>query len=248
MHHAAPTTSTGLRRIDPRLKLLSALALVAMVLTASTIAFPLAVAALFLMVSRAAGVPGKRLALRLAEPLLVAAMVAFLKLLFTGTTPLFHLNLLGLELTGHREGLQEGLQIASRILGAVSVVSALTFTTDFTELMGALSWLRIPRGLTETTMFAWRWLFLLHDDARVVYAAQRNRLGYAGYRRGLRSFGTLAGALVIKAFDGSQAMTTAMVQRGYDGDMPLLKQRPFRRRECAASLLVILCFGIAWRL
>jgi len=81
----------------------------------------------------------------------------------------------------------------------------------------------------------------------VVYSAQKNRLGYAGYRRGLRSFGTLAGALVIKAFDNSQTITTAMVQRGYDGTMPLLKQKPFRVGEVLASVVVVVMMGIIWR-
>ena len=93
-------------------------------------------------------------------------------------------------------------------------------------------------------MFAWRYLFLLFDDAQVVYAAQKNRLGYAGYRRGLRSFGTLAGALVIKAFDNSQTVTTAMVQRGYDGTMPLLRHRPFKFAEVVASLCIVVGMGI----
>ncbi len=73
------------------------------------------------------------------------------------------------------------------------------------------------------------------------------RLGYAGYRRGLRSFGTLAGALVIKAFDSSQTITTAMVQRGYDGQMPLVSQKPVRIVEVVASLLVVVAMGMLWQ-
>jgi cobalt/nickel transport system permease protein len=105
--------------------------------------------------------------------------------------------------------------------------------------MAALSWLKVPQVLIDVALFAWRYLFLLLEDAQVVYHAQRNRLGYVGYRRGLRSFGTLAGVLVIKAFDNSQSITTAMVQRGYDGDMPMLLHKPFVRAEIAFSLLFV---------
>jgi cobalt/nickel transport system permease protein len=104
----------------------------------------------------------------------------------------------------------------------------------------------MPRGFVEVALFAWRYLFVLFDDAQVVYAAQRNRLGYANYRRGLRSFGTLAGALVIKAFDNSQQITTAMVQRGYDGNLPLLRHKPFRTVEIAWSLLFVAVLGAFW--
>jgi cobalt/nickel transport system permease protein len=136
--------------------------------------------------------------------------------------------------------------IASRIAGAVSLVALLGFSTSFTGLMAALSWFRVPKGFIDVALFAWRYLFVLLDDAQTVYCAQRNRLGYAGFRCGLRSFGTLAGALVIKAFDNSQSITAAMVQRGYDGTMPLLKHKPFRAGEALASLMIIAMMGVAW--
>jgi cobalt/nickel transport system permease protein len=114
--------------------------------------------------------------------------------------------------------------------------------------MAALAWLRVPKGFIEVALFAWRYLFVLLDDAQVVYSAQKNRLGYSGFRRGLRSFGTLAGALVIKAFDNSQTITTAMVQRGYDGTMPLLQHKPFRVAEVTLSLTFLTCMGIIWKI
>ncbi|WP_298440221.1 cobalt ECF transporter T component CbiQ [Geobacter sp.] len=234
--------------IDPRVKLLSALALLVMVMSGTGIAFPLTVAGLSLGLCRWLGVPLRLLLVRFAEPLFIAATVIVLKLLFSGREPLFAVSLLGLEVVGHRDGLAAGLAIAARVAGAVSVVAAVGFATPFTELMAALSWLRVPRGFIEVALFAWRYLFVLFADAQVVYAAQKNRLGYAGFRRGLRSFGTLAGALVIKAFDSSQTVTTAMVQRGYDGTLPLLRHRPFRFGEVAGSVALVAIMGLLWRL
>jgi len=137
--------------------------------------------------------------------------------------------------------------IASRIAGAVSLTALLGFSTSFTGLMGALAWFRVPAGFIEVSLFAWRYLFLLMEDAQVVYAAQKNRLGYMGFIRGLRSFGTLTGALVIKAFDNSQNITTAMVQRGYDGTIPLIRQRPLKGVEVTLSFSFLACMGILWR-
>jgi cobalt/nickel transport system permease protein len=96
------------------------------------------------------------------------------------------------------------------------------------------------------TIFAWRYLFVLAEDAQVIHAAQRNRLGYVGVRRSCRSFGTLAGALVIKAFDSSQTMTTAMTQRGYDGTLPLMKHKPFRTGEVATSGMFLAVMAVIW--
>lgn len=242
------STDNFLTRLDPRLKVLSALVLVMMVISGKGVVFPLVVAGLCGGLCLGMGIRLKVLACRFSEPLFIAVMVILLKLFFAGKAPLFSVNLLGWDLVGHRDGLMEGLLIASRIAGGVTVVALVGFATPFTDLMAALGWLRIPRGLIEITLFAWRYLFVLFDDAQVVYAAQKNRLGYVGYRRGLRSFGTLAGALVIKAFDNSQAVTTAMVQRGYDGTMPLLKHKPFRAAEVALSVIFLICMGIFWKI
>jgi cobalt/nickel transport system permease protein len=130
----------------------------------------------------------------------------------------------------------------------MAIVTTLGFVTPFTELMAALAWLRVPTVVIEIAHFAWRYLFLLFDDAKTIYGAQKNRLGYTGYRQGLRSFGTLTGSLVIKAFDNSRNVTTAMVQRGYDGTMPMLRHKPFRFVEVAASMTLILCMGFLWNI
>jgi cobalt/nickel transport system permease protein len=118
----------------------------------------------------------------------------------------------------------------------------------FTETMAALAWLRVPRGLVDVAMFAWRALFMLYDDAGVVYTAQKNRLGYCGMRRGLKSFGAMAGMLTIRAFDNSQAMTVAMTQRGYDGSLPLLRASRLGRVQLAGLSLFALLASIAWKL
>lgn len=243
----SPHSGTFLATIDPRVKLLFSLALLMMVISGNGFLFPLTAALLCLGCCLRSGIRLKSLALRFAEPLFIIFMVVLLKLFFSGHSPLFSVSPFGLEITGYREGWQEGLLIAARIIGAVSVVNALACVTPFTELMAAFSWLRLPQTFIDIVLFAWRYLFLIHDDARVIYAAQKNRLGYCDCRTGLRSFGTLAGTLVIKAFDSSRTITTAMEQRGYDGNMPLLKHKPFRTREVAVSLCVIVGMGLLWR-
>ena len=235
-----------LTRIDPRVKLVSALALLVMVISSRGFMFPLLVGSLGLSFCLGMGIRLRLLAIRFAEPLFIAGMIVLLKLFFVGHESLFSFHLAGFDIVGHKDGLREGLLIAGRIAGAVALVAAVGFSTPFTDLMAALSWLRMPRGFIEVALFAWRYLFVLFDDAQVVYAAQKNRLGYAGYRRGLRSFGTLTGALVIKAFDNSQQITTAMVQRGYDGNLPLLRHKPFRLMEIMTSVLFVVIMGFVW--
>ncbi|GAM09631.1 putative protein [Geobacter sp. OR-1] len=237
-----------LARLDSRLKLLASLALLVMVVSHKGVWFPLLTAAAGVAICFSMGVRPRLLLIRFSEPLVIALVVLVLKAFFSGQTVLWSFNIAGMAIFCHQDGLLEGIRIASRIMGACAVVATVGFATPFTELLAALAWLRVPQGLIEVTMFAWRYLFVLADDAQVVYAAQRNRLGYVGFRRSFRSFGTLAGALVIKAFDTSQTMTIAMVQRGYDGSLPMLKHRPFRLEEVSAALLAVLAMGVLWQM
>jgi cobalt/nickel transport system permease protein len=185
--------------------------------------------------------------LRFSEPLFIIMVLVLLKLFFSGKDVMFSVNIYGLCMTGHSDGLKDGLAIAFRILGAVSVLALLGFSTPFTSLMSALSWLRVPKVFVEVLMFAYRYIFVIFEDAQTIYNAQKNRLGYAGLRQGLASFGTLTGSLVLKSFDRSQAITVSMIQRGYDGDMPLLRQKPFRASEVLGAACIASVIGAVWK-
>jgi cobalt/nickel transport system permease protein len=237
-----------LSRIDARVKILVALALLAMVLSYRGFIFPLVMAILCFFLCLTIRVPLRVFILRFSEPLFITAVVLFLKIFFSGKEALFSLHIMGFDIVGHRDGLAEGLLIGSRILGAVSIVALVGFSTPFTEFMAGLSWLRVPKGFIEILMFAYRYIFVLLDDATVIYSAQKNRLGYSTMRRGLNSFGVLAGSLTLKAFDHSHNTTVAMVQRGYDGNMPLLKHKSFKLYEVTVSIIFMAGMGLLWKL
>jgi cobalt/nickel transport system permease protein len=237
-----------LSRIDARVKLLVSLVILAMVLSYKGFALPLLVTTLGLVLCMRMRIPLRVFALRFSEPLFIAAVVLFLKFFFSGTDPLFSIHIAGIDVIGRRDGLVEGLLIGSRILGAVSVVAVMGFSTPFTDFMAALSWLRVPKGFIEILMFAYRAIFVLLEDALVIYSAQKNRLGYSTARRGLSSFGVLAGSLTLKAFDHSHNTTVAMVQRGYDGNMPLLKHKPFQYSDIFVSILFVGVLGVVWKM
>ncbi len=234
--------------IDARVKLIAAITLLIMVLSYKGFAFHLFITLLCLISCVRMRIPFRVFILRFSEPLFIATVVLFLKFFFSGHDVLFSINILGARIAAHKDGLMDGLQIAVRILGAVSVVAVLGFSTPFTEFMAGLSWLRVPKGFIEILMFAYRYIFVLFEEAMVIYNAQKNRLGYSTPRRGLSSFGTLAGSLTLKAFERSQNTTIAMLQRGYDGNMPMLKHKPFRPVEVACSVLVVIIAGVVWKM
>ncbi len=186
-------------RADARIKVVLAVVLLLLNLSggAALSIFIFTVSILMLIYLR---IPAKTLLIRLLEPFGVAGVVILVKLYFIGWA-----------------GLPEGLMIASRILGAVSLILLLSMTTPVDGLLKALSWFRVPRTWTDVALLTYRYIFVLLEDAYVVYSAQRVRLGYLGVSRSFQSFGALAGAIVIRAYDQAMATSQAMRLRGYAG-------------------------------
>ncbi|MEW6601143.1 MAG: cobalt ECF transporter T component CbiQ [Nitrospirota bacterium] len=240
-----------LSRVDARVKLLVALALLVMVLSYKGTMFPLVITAISIVLCMKMGIPLRILAFRLAQPLFLAIVVLLLKFFFSGEEAMFVVSFPSsgfslFTLTGHLDGLMEGLLITVRILGAVSLLAAVGFATPFIEFIAALSWLRVPKPFIEIMMFAYRYLFVFLEDAVTIYSAQKNRLGYTGIKKGLNSFGVLTGSLVLRGIEQSQKTAHAMEQRGYTGDMPLLKGKPLSAFELASAALIVICGGVAW--
>ncbi len=235
-----------LARIDARIKVLCAAAVLVMLLTCRGFMFPLFVALLCLAACGCLRVPFKRLLVRFSEPAFIVAMLIAIKFLFSGKEAMGTWHIWGLAITGHWDGLTVGLFLGLRIISAVSLVAVLGFATPFAEFLGALAWLRVPKGFIEISIFAYRFIFLLLDDATVIYCAQKNRLGYSSIRRGISSFGALASALVLKAFDNSQQAALGMIQRGYDGSMPFMSQRRLKSGHLALSAVFLILMAAAW--
>jgi cobalt ABC transporter, permease protein CbiQ len=237
-----------LSSVDARIKLVVSLILLIMVLSHRGIAFPLLILCLGIILCMRMKIPLRVLFLRFSGPLLVASVLLILKFFTGGKDPFFSIEIASIRLAGQADGLMEGLMISARILGAVSILALLGFSTPFTELMAGLSWFRIPKGFIEILVFAYRYIFVFLEEAMVIYNSQKNRLGYSSFRRGLNSFGILTGSLILKAFEQSQNVTVAMIQRGYDGNIPMLRHKPFKRSEILFSTLLVTTMGFLWRI
>lgn len=235
-----------LSRVDVRIKLLVTLILLGMVISYQGFFLPGLVLSISFVMSLLIKIPLRVFLLRFAEPALVSLILLVLKCFFSGKDPFFSIAWGGLTLSAYRDGLIEGLRIVSRIQAAVSIVALLGFSTTFIELLSGLSWLRVPKGLIEIAIFAYRYLFVLSEEAMVIYQSQKIRLGYSTLFRGIGSFVTLWGSLVLKAFEQSERITATMVQRGYDGHIPWRKETSIHPTEVVLSAFLVLGIGLVW--
>ncbi len=209
-----------LTRIDPRAKLLIALAALIAVVTAEGIVLPLVFLGSCLGTVAALRIPVKLVAARLAAPLSIVAVLVVLQMLLVGETPLVSFTLAGWELAARAEGLQKGLLLGARVLSAVAVVFLLSIVTPAHRIFQALRWFKISRNWLEIAILMYRYIFVLMDRVADLAAAQKLRLGYTSKKRALSSCTALAGATLIHSLEQAERTHHAMCLRGYKGVMP----------------------------
>ncbi len=168
-------------------------------------------------------------------------MLVVVPLLFTRPgEAVLTLPLLGWEATD--EGLVAMLTIAAKSWLSVVVAVVLTATTPQPELLRALRALRVPRLLVATVGFAYRYLFVVGDEAvRLLRARASRGSALPGRRAGgsllwrARVAGHLVGSLFVRSLDRSERVHAAMQARGYDGEPRFLAAPALRAGEAAVA-------------
>lgn len=231
MREAFSSRQGGLVSVDPRIKLVSALLFCGVILWTQEIralVLLLALSAVTLVIFR----PNAQfIALRLGPGLVMAGGIFAAQVFLCGHTPVFTLGLGSWSLTGYAEGIRYGVVSALRVVTAVTLLSVLTATTAPGQLLFALKCLRVPEAIIEIATLAYRYIFVLRDEASQVHRAQKSRLGYGSWRASLDSTGALGGILIIRALDRSMRLYQAMCCRGYRGKIAVTCPQALTRRD-----------------
>jgi cobalt/nickel transport system permease protein len=206
-----------IRRMDERAKIIVAAACLVVAVASSNPAVPFTIGMLCLVLLLVSGTPVKAVLFRISEPLFFALIIVLLKTFLTPGTPLVRFGIFGVKLSLSSQGLGAGIHIIARVFGAVFSVLFLTMTTPAYKLLKAAERLRAPKALVEISLFAYRYVFVLLEDAITIYQAQKVRLGYSGAGRSVRSLGTLCGAVFVRAYSRAEAAADSMELRGYEG-------------------------------
>ena len=241
---------SAIHRCDARLKLLAALACIfAVTLTREGDALALALLALPTAAIVAAAKLPPLLVLRrslIAAPFLLVAV----PLLFTRSgEPIATLPLLGWTVSD--EGLVAVLTILGKSWLSVVIAVVLTATTQQPDLLRALRTLRVPKLLVATVEFAYRYLFVVGDEASRMLQARAGRSGaLEGQRSGgslrwrARVAGHLVGTLFVRSLERSERVHGAMRARGYDGEPRFLAAPPLHFAGVAVAVALAL-YGYA---
>lgn len=212
---------------------------------------PIVVLLFCLLVTIAVGVPAKIFILRLLAPMSIATVLFVLQAFLAGSTEIWGISLWGLKLSMSNEGLHSGIQMSVRILGAVSVMLLLSSVTPAHKIFVGLRALGAPGGWVEIALLMYRYIFVLFDLASDLTSAQRLRLGYSNFKRGMSAAGVVAGTVILRSVDQSIRTDEAMRVRGYRGEIPIGKLSKLPLNEwgimVAASIMIILLYWWAFK-
>ena len=156
-------------------------------------------------------------------------------------TPLFEVPFFGWVAT--EEGLEAVATIFARSWISVLAAVLLTATTPANELLRGLRSLRVPRILVATVAFAYRYLFVIAEEAsRLMRARDSRSAALPGRRAGgslgwrARVLGSMVGSLFVRSLDRSERVYAAMQSRGYAGEFRFLDTPTLRGIEVAAAV------------
>ena len=111
------------------------------------------------------------------------------------------------------------ISIIFRGLWAVQTVIALIHSIGFSGFCRGLGGLGVPKLMTTLLLMVYRYLGVLLEEALSMKRARESR----GFGRGslpLKLWGTMIGQLFVRTVDRSGKIHSAMLSRGFDGELP----------------------------
>lgn len=241
--------NSKIRDVNSTVKLILGLGCILISVSSDSFLTPFVIAASISLVTIVLGGIHLRFYLRLLCIPLGFALLSVLVILFIRNSGdiLYSYSLFDwLTFTVTTGSVNEGLLIFSRIFGGMCSLFFISLSTPATELFSLAKKCYIPEFLIELSMFIYRSIFILFEQAEMIYHAQVMRLGYMKRKGSIDSFGYMAGALFIHSWESGEKMIGAMDCRCYNGKYAMMGvQGVFFGPALYISILYLACvFGI----
>jgi len=234
-----------IHRLDPRVRVVAALAFSVLVAVGSR--FPVILAALALVIA-AAVIARLPLAPTLKRLATLNVFMALVVVVLPFSMPGRNLFSIG-QFAFTMEGLLRAAAIALKANTILLALTVLVSTIELPRLGHALSHLHVPQKLTLLFLFTVRYIDVLHHEYRRLADAMKVRCFRAHLNlHTLRSLGYLVGMLLVNSLDRSERVAGAMKCRGFRGKFWILHHFSMARRDVVfaagtLAVLLLLAFG-----
>jgi cobalt/nickel transport system permease protein len=224
-----------LQSLDPRAKLVSALALLIAIGASHSLLVILALYGLTLPVAAASRVPIGFYLKRVWMFMPFFTGIVALPALFSPFTPgpplvtLIDLNTPRMYLAITAPGVVTAAFLLLRVGASVSIVVLLILTTRWAMLLKALRVLRVPQAFVLILGMTYRYIYVLLHAANNIFLARKSRMvgrvSGAGERHWLTS---TMGTLFAKSYELSDQVYLAMQSRGFRGEAQVMDALAWR--------------------
>lgn len=138
------------------------------------------------------------------------------------------------------------VSILVRFVLTVSAALALVACTGLYRLCAGLKQMGLPRVFAVQLLFLYRYFFVIADEALRMRRGLEVRSG-DGRAPSLSVYGSLIGHLLLRSLDRAQRIYSAMLARGFDGEIRALQAARWRLRDVLFSFGWIAFFFVARR-
>jgi cobalt/nickel transport system permease protein len=134
-----------------------------------------------------------------------------------------------------RQGFNAAVIFTMRVATCVSAIVLLFITTPQQVLFKSLRTVGVPKIYVLTLEMAYRYIFLLMDLVRELYAAKKARtIRSSGMFDEQKWVGGRMGYTLIRSLDMSEKVHMAMMSRGFSGEVHVMQEFKMRNRDYIA--------------
>ena len=235
------STNSLLEKLDPRTKIISFLSVIlCMILTPITRIRDFELYFLLILaIGFFSGITPrqilKRLCILIPFVIFIAMFIPFVK---EGSVCL-SLKISNWNLDITYEGVWTFLNIIVKSTLSIFLLVIATSTTTFPDFIKGLDMLRVPRLLVMLMSFMYRYIFVLIDEAGKLMRARSLRYFGSRYKEQFRVIGFMIGVLFIRTFERAERIYSAMIIRGFSGEVLSVKCFRFSYMDILFTLGII---------
>jgi len=213
-----------LQKLDPRIKILAILPLIAIAALARRLPVVAALFVLALAIAVLSKIPLSTLAKRVWLGVLTfTGLISLPALFLTPGRMVFSLPLTGWMVT--EPGLRAAAYLVTRAETAATFSVLFVLCTPWSKVLKALRVLRMPVVLVVILGMTYRYIFLLLRNTHDMFTSRRSRMvGRLGGRQQRQAAITSAGVLMSKTMQLSDDVYLSMRSRGFQGEVYALDE------------------------
>ena len=146
-----------------------------------------------------------------------------------------------IPLTLSETGLTQFAAVVIKATLAVWIMTLLTTTTRFRDLIAGMQKLHLPSIFTSILGFMYRYIFLFIDEAEHINIGRASRsFGRHPWLK-MKGFGWMLSSLFVRSFERGERIYQAMCARGFEGDYQTLTIMRATTRDWIFSIILVAC-------